>query len=363
MHKYQIVESRAGGNNAFSKAPRDVSKIVETCGFKTITISASSSNSIAGKLLVKLRRIARYVLIFFRVQKCSVIFVQYPCFSMQIGIGLATLKLLKIFKKARVIILVHDADEFRYGQKEASQGKCKIHPLVKLADRIIVHNARMRDWYQSIGVEGNRLYSLDVFDYVADVKMETGAISIADSHTVVIASNLDPNAAVYLKFLKAYSNLRWELFGPNFSEQETGGPNVMYNGVLQADELPGKLPPGFGLVWYGDSKETCNCYFKEYLKIINPHKTSAYLASGLPVIVWKDMGVADFVKSNGVGFCVNSLDDIEEAISRLTLAQLRKMQVAVNDISQKLRNGYYTKKALETCLASMDGTSRVDNKE
>ena len=354
-YKYQIVEARTDETNAFSKAPRDISRIADACGFMPIVISESASGSFVGKIISKLRRVAKIVSIAVSIKTRSIIFVQSPCFAMQEGIGLYVLKLLKKIKGIKIITLVHDADEFRFGKGAAARGGCAIQPLIMLADRIIVHNSRMLAWYKSIGVESRRLVTLEVFDYLTDKQVKERFIHSADFHTVVITSNLNPKAAVYLKFLKTYSNLRWELFGPNFSEQDTGGPNIIYNGVFKADELPNKLPAGFGLVWYGDSKDTCNCYFKEYLKIINPHKTSAYLSAGIPVVVWKDMGVADFVKANAVGLCINSLDDIEDELARLTSEQLEKIQIAANNMSQKLRSGYYTTKAIETCLASING--------
>jgi hypothetical protein len=353
MCKYQIVEMRSNEFNAFSKAPQDVSQIVESCGFRSIIVNESACKSFLGKICAKLYKIKKLVSILLTVQVKSLIFIQSPCFFMQSKMGVFALKLLKRIKKVKIITLVHDADEFRYAKRELVQGTCTIQPLIGLAEKIIVHNSHMLDWYKSMGIDSSRLLTLGLFDYLSTGRKVDDGIQILDSHTVVITSNLNPKAAVYLKYIKTYNNIKWELFGPNFSEQDIGGPNVRYNGLLNADELPGKLPSGFGLVWYGDSKKSCNCYFKEYLKIINPHKTSAYLASGLPVIVWKDIGVADFVRSNGVGLCVDSLDDIEKKLSMLTAEELKKMQLAVNEISQKLRNGYYTTKAIEKCLASI----------
>ena len=59
--------------------------------------------------------------------------------------------------------------------------------------------------------------------------------------------------------------------------------NETYFGSFLPDELPAALEGGFGLVWDGDSAETCSGVFGEYLRYNNSHKASLYLASGFPL--------------------------------------------------------------------------------
>ena len=54
----------------------------------------------------------------------------------------------------------------------------------------------------------------------------------------------------------------------------------------------------FGLVWDGISVETCAGVYGEYLKVNNPHKTSLYLASGIPVIIWKEAAWLSLLNAN-----------------------------------------------------------------
>lgn len=54
---------------------------------------------------------------------------------------------------------------------------------------------------------------------------------------------------------------------------------------LAAEELPGALVQSFGLVWDGNSMDTCTGNYGSYLRINDPHKVSLYLSSGLPIIV------------------------------------------------------------------------------
>ncbi|MEE3415182.1 MAG: hypothetical protein VZR53_07415 [Prevotella sp.] len=60
-------------------------------------------------------------------------------------------------------------------------------------------------------------------------------------------------------------------------------------------------------MWDGDKIDTCD---DRYLKFNNSHKTSLYLASGIPVIVWKNAGLAYFVKQYKCGNCLSSLEEL-----------------------------------------------------
>ena len=84
-----------------------------------------------------------------------------------------------------------------------------------------------------------------------------------------------------------------------------------------------------------------------YLKYNNPHKTSLYLSSGLPVIIWSDAALAKFVKINNVGITVDSLSDVSEKIKQITQVDYDIMAHNAKRISQKLTNGYFLKRSLE----------------
>ncbi|NRO11242.1 Beta-1,6-galactofuranosyltransferase WbbI [Lactobacillus helveticus] len=52
-----------------------------------------------------------------------------------------------------------------------------------------------------------------------------------------------------------------------------------------------------------------------YLRYNDPHKLSLYLASGIPVIIWKKAAEAKFVEENKVGITVDSLEDYRRYLS------------------------------------------------
>ena len=133
------------------------------------------------------------------------------------------------------------------------------------------------------------------------------------------------------------------LYGPNYTGKKDG--NITYKGSFPPDDLPFVLEGGFGLVWDGISSETCAGVWGEYLKYNNPHKTSLYLASGLPLVIWEKAALADFVVKNGCGITVASLFDIPEAINKVTKDEYEAMLRNTKEVSEKLDSGYFLGRA------------------
>ncbi len=79
-------------------------------------------------------------------------------------------------------------------------------------------------------------------------------------------------------------------------------------------------------------------------------KISLYLASNMPVIVWKESALADYVCKNKLGFAVASLDEIAKQIRTLSSRDYKTMCESARHEGEKLRNGYYTKQALQKAI-------------
>ena len=86
--------------------------------------------------------------------------------------------------------------------------------------------------------------------------------------------------------------------------------------------------------------------YGEYLRYNNPHKTSLYLTACIPVIVWKESAMADFVLKNKLGITVEKLEDIGRKISEITEEEYREMIQNTVKISNRLKTGEYLKKAI-----------------
>ena len=105
---------------------------------------------------------------------------------------------------------------------------------------------------------------------------------------------------------------------------------------------------GFGaLSGDGDSAETCSGVFGEYLRYNNSHKASLYLASGFPLVVWKQSALSHFVLEKGCGIAVESLHDLKETIDNLSDADYQDLVDNAKRVGQEIRDGHYLKTALK----------------
>jgi len=194
------------------------------------------------------------------------------------------------------------------------------------------------------GIPENKLVSLKIFDYLMD--KEATNQNVIFERAISIAGNLDINKSAYIAQLGKLGIIV-HLYGPNFSHSLEQYEDIQYHGSFPASEIPNQLNSGFGLVWDGNSIDTCSGDFGEYLQYNNPHKLSLYLASGIPVVIWDKAAEADFVREHNVGICVSSLNELKDKLSTISEDEYKNMLLNVQEISQLLQKGYYTRLALE----------------
>ena len=143
--------------------------------------------------------------------------------------------------------------------------------MLSIADSIIVHNDKMKGFFTKKGISENKLVSLKIFDYLMD--KEATSKNVIFERAISIAGNLDINKSAYIAQLGKLG-IVVHLYGPNFSHSLEQYEDIQYHGSFPASEIPNQLNSGFGLVWDGNSVDTCSGDFGEYLQYNNPHKLS-----------------------------------------------------------------------------------------
>jgi hypothetical protein len=269
-----------------------------------------------------------------------------------------TLTRLKEEKNVRMLSFVHDIERLRGNFRPYLNHEYEF--MLKNADVFIVHNDIMADYLVGQGIERDRIVVLTIFDYLTANEIKERKFD----KTVVIAGSLERKKSSYVERLEELYGVKVHLYGPQY-EGRTDMGNVEYHGFFPADKIAGELTGGFGLIWDGDSLETCTEGHGGYLKYNCPHKLSLYLASGLPVIIWKEAAAAKFVEEHGVGFTVSSLYELQEALDRVTPELYGRYLESVGVVSQRIRSGFYTKKALANAEKVLkgdakDGDGRLD---
>ena len=353
---YHFVHQRKKRNTAGSKAPEDVTKICNDLGFRELLMPPfpGDKHPVYKKAWLLTVAVRAWQKACRRIPEGAELIFQHPSYGMRLS--RKYLRRLKEEKHCRLIALIHDLESLRGGIAGVMSANTKTNSLgdgefLKLFDAVICHNEHMRQYLISQGFGGDRLINLEIFDYLSDA--EPGRFEKGETPSVAIAGNLAFGKCSYIyKILNRDSNrgLTIHLYGNNFEESRMQ-PGMIHHGSFSPEELAEHLTGDFGLVWDGPEAETCAGNTGEYLRYNNPHKTSLYLSAGMPVAVWRQAAISDFVLSRGAGIAVDSLYELSDAVSRVSREEYNRMRDNALEISKELRSGFYTRKALEKALA------------
>ena len=348
----ELQESEEAARTAGGKAREDVDSILEEMGYTAIRYVDKLLESGSVLEALKYHKIKSETLagLLEPVGEGDELVIQFPIVNNSIYHGKVLKKLKK--KGAGIILVIHDLESLRYIKSSGLPLKKRIRlsieekSILKIADRIVVHNEKMKDAMAGLGYDISKMVPLGIFDYLIPEyetrKSETES-RIKAGGPVIIAGNLKREKVGYIYELP--ENADFNLYGIGYEEQEA--QNIEYKGAFAPEELPFALEGSFGLVWDGASAESCSGVYGEYLKINNPHKTSLYIASGIPVIIWKQAALADFVTENNCGIAVDSLYELHETLKKLTDGEYLKMAEDTRRMGNLLRNGCFLKKALD----------------
>ena len=350
--KYYIQETifdETRNRNAGSKARQDINVIAEQNDFAPIEVQYDHvvrQEKGFWKALFKLTRDWGTALK--KLEKDDIVLIQFPVNHHPLRIAS---KLGKIRKKGiKVIILIHDVDSLRMNGSNIEHKikylkvKYEDRSILGQADAIIAHNPAMIEALKGMGIEKQKLVSLEIFDYL--VKEEPQKKLRLMNNPLVIAGTLRKGKAEYAYHLPG--NIEFNLYGVGFEGENQD--NIHYKGSYNPEDLLDVMEGSFGVVWDGYSSESCTGASGEYLRINNPHKTSLYLAAALPVIVWDKAAIAHFIVQNNLGIVVGSLNEIKKRVETISYDEYIEMINNAMDVSKKLRSGYYTGRALNEAL-------------
>lgn len=339
MEKYCVIERDFVENHAGSKARNDIAEILIREHWNPLTVHHSEEKGTLDKLKMVLLTWNDWNRICRRVPSDAELLIQYPL-AMYPKVSTVAIPFIRKMKSRniRLVFLIHDLDSLRGGNGERER------EFLQYADVLIAHNPVMTEYLKTHGYANKKIYSLGLFDYLLPDKIEKKAYKKED---IIIAGNLKKEKVKYIYSLnQVEKSIRFHLYGPNY-DTSVSMENVVYEGQYKPEELPQKLEGGFGLVWDGDSVSSCTGEYGEYLKYNNPHKTSLYIASGIPVIIWKKAALAGMVEENQIGITVDSLTELPEILHTMKEEEYQKILVNVERMGEKLRNGKMLLSVLE----------------
>lgn len=315
------------GFNAEGKAPSDITTILTSEGFHPIHIDYFRHGKAGRYLRLPLIPLSMYL----SVSEGDTLIFQHPYHTAHNAVRLMnsiSFKLLRR-KKTRTVAIVHDLSSLR-GTSLALEEEVK---LLNSYDCLIVHSPEMKEVVVNAGYKGE-CRILGLFDYLA------GSCPAEDrvlSKDVVFAGN--PDKSPFLKELdsKLSGSLNLRLYGKSSSTDGWGGA-IRYCGFFKPEELSA-MEGSWGLVWDGDSAEALSSDPGKYLRYISPHKASLYVCAGLPVIAPEGSALAKIVKDKGLGICISSLYELEEAIEKVSEEEYQDYRRNLRLIASGLMKG------------------------
>ena len=331
MKKLMITINEGGINNtnAGEKAKDDIIEISRQNGFDQLLVN--NPKTYVQKLLFLTKSYLGKLKNIYKVNADIIVFQYAGYFPFTTDVSLKEIK--KYNPYANLYLLIHDIDSLRYPAPQKWQKR--EYKIFNSVNGLIVHNDHMKKWLQEHGITVP-IITLKIFDYLTPNAINDNKFN----KKIVFAGNLEKST--FLTKLKVQTPI--ELFGPHPASNYPH--NIKYLGVKKPAMLSKFLNQSFGLVWDGDSTHNCDGNLGNYERYNDPHKVSLYLSAGLPVIVWRQAAIADFILDHNVGIVIDDLTSLDKVINNISLSDYETMKQNVHTIAEQLRRGEYTRKAL-----------------
>jgi len=330
---YFINELNFKSRNAGYKARNDICRVAkEKEKIKVINMP------LWGNVFSRMLNLPVFLIYFcFFFKSSDLIILQYP-------FPKPFIKLAKIFSRLKgfnLSFIIHDVDILR-GQR------CNEDiDNLNFSKINITHNKFMAEELIKIGVKSKSV-EINIFDYF-----------IADEPNV---SKIESNALIFC------GNLNKEKSGFIYDWDSPCFERIVY-GVNHTDEINKKnkyvgsfdanVPPQFttdsdvkvfGLVWDGPSTSECKGNYGDYLRFNNPHKTSLYLAMGLPIIIWKSSAIYKYLCDMNVALGVDDLSEVKSIYENISQEKYDGMVRSVSKLKNDVVNGKNTENALNLLI-------------
>ena len=175
--KIQIGESK----NASSKAVNDCNQILEQYGIKALNMELKTQGN---KYIKKINNYLQVKKID-RVESNSLVFVPHPIYLNKKYMDI--LKDAKKMKHIQLAFLVHDLESLRKMFPEMEDSFNYMDKMMyEIADYVIAHNRSMKQYLIDQGIDENKIYDLQIFDYLTGHNPDDKIVRFAKTLNVSI---------------------------------------------------------------------------------------------------------------------------------------------------------------------------------
>ena len=333
-----ISRNYASLKGAGSKAKTDNEQTLRQMGAVNLGLPTTHYDNMVLTFLLNLAGVLRLAL---AARRHDVIVLQYP-----VKKYFSFLCRAAHWRGAKVVTIVHDLTALHRHRVTIEK---EISRLMR-SDHVIASNEAMMHWLKENGLS-RPITPLGLFDYRSDARPAHRSTTLS----LVYAGALTPRKNAYLPQLASSPmGIKLHVYGncdalPGLQQ----APHAVCHPFAPADEFIRQGEGDFGLVWDGDSLETCQGDFGQYLRYNSPHKVSFYLRAGKPVVIWQQAAVAPIIEREGIGLLISSLDQLQQTLEQLTPQQMAAMNENVSRISDKLSKGGFLQEALQKVLPTL----------
>ncbi|ULQ53899.1 hypothetical protein [Flavihumibacter fluvii] len=241
----------------------------------------------------------------------------------------------------RLIFMVTDIDGLKDGNNRVLVEELK---LMQLANHFIVHSEAMEQWLKN-RFPGAITSILGPFDFLAPPVNRQRF----KSNLVCFAGNLEKS--IFLNDLHKIGQVSFYLYGDGITDKIRQQVNCTWKGSYDPHTLPSVLEGSFGLVWEGDSIIGAEGSIGNYTKIIFHHKLSLYILAGIPVIAPVFSASAAYIRSHGIGWLINNLEELPGLIAGISETDYQAAIDSMQPIADELSKGQHFRKALREIIA------------
>lgn len=188
-----------------------------------------------------------------------------------------------------------------------------------------------------------KLSELIIWDYLLKEIPHSNRVK---SREVAFVGN--QQKAGFIKYLNQIPEITFHIYGSANFPNYPG--NCVVHGEIDSKELVAICKGSFGLVWDGPSIESCEGGAGQYMRINSPYKLSFYLMAGLPIIIWKEAALAEWVVKNKLGIAIDCLQSIPTSIDAISEQAYNQMQQSIKVVQPAIAEGRFLKDALEKLI-------------
>jgi hypothetical protein len=328
--------------SAGNKAKTDYEDILVSMGATNLGLKRTIGN---GKISSFLRNLCGIMAFTIRLRKGDIVVLQYP-----VKKYFRFLCRIARLRKASTIAFIHDLSSCRR-HKITLRTELK---RLNSATHIIAANPAMEQWLVQQGLTASHS-SLGFHDYLSPAHPHPSTHTKPWELCYAGSLNMRKNSFL-LAMCELAAPIDMHLYGymADYTPSQGKTISIIEHGYTSPQDFITSAKGDFGLVWDGDSLDSCSGSWGEYLRLNTPHKCSFYIRAGLPLIVWNQSAVAQLVKETGTGIVIESLRKLPEILESISENDYRLMRENIASLAQQLANGHSMRHAVTHALNTVN---------